>query len=167
MNREQLAHILRAATTIVDDGDILVIGSQAILATYDESELPEAAIASIEADLAFLDDADNTKSDAVDGANGELSPFHAMLSKVTVPHPTRRMVRTSGLARENAASHEQPMESLWTRNTRLRLGFRGFQAGHAGSIPVARPAKRRRAVGCCDHNVSFRCRCGQAVPPRG
>ena len=76
MNRAQLAHILRAAATIVDADDLLVIGSQAILASYDEDELPEQAIASIEADVAFLNDPDAAKADLVDGAIGELSPFH-------------------------------------------------------------------------------------------
>ena len=52
MNREQLAHILRAASTIVDDPNILVIGSQSVLATFDEDELPDAATASMEVDLA-------------------------------------------------------------------------------------------------------------------
>lgn len=41
MNREQLAHILRAAATIVDDPNILDIGSQSVLATFDEEELPD------------------------------------------------------------------------------------------------------------------------------
>lgn len=76
MNREQLAHVLRAASGIVDDPDILVIGSQSLLASYDEDELPLAATTSMEVDLAYFDDADDLKADAVDGAIGELSPFH-------------------------------------------------------------------------------------------
>ena len=76
MNREQLAHVLRAASGIVDDPDILVIGSQSLLASYDEDELPLAATTSMEVDLAYFDDADDLKADTVDGAIGELSPFH-------------------------------------------------------------------------------------------
>jgi hypothetical protein len=76
MRRDQLAHVLRAAATIVHDGDILVIGSQAILASFDEDQLPERATASIEVDVAFFDDVDASKADEVDGAIGELSPFH-------------------------------------------------------------------------------------------
>ena len=76
MNREQLAHVLRAASGIVDDPDILVIGSQSLLASYDEEELPLAATTSMEVDLAYFDDADDLKADIVDGAIGELSPFH-------------------------------------------------------------------------------------------
>ncbi|MGH3753173.1 MAG: hypothetical protein ACRDRP_10825 [Pseudonocardiaceae bacterium] len=76
MNREQLAHVLRAASGIVDDPDILVIGSQSLLASYDEDELPLAATTSMEVDLAYFDDPDDLKADTVDGAIGELSPFH-------------------------------------------------------------------------------------------
>lgn len=74
MNRSQLAHVLRAACEITGDPDMLVIGSQSILASHDEDELPAAATASIEVDVAFLDDADEAKADQIDGAIGELSP---------------------------------------------------------------------------------------------
>lgn len=77
MNRAQLAHLLRAATTIVEDNAILVVGSHSILATADSSRLPVAATQSVEADLAFFDDPQDGKSDAVDGAIGEGSQFHA------------------------------------------------------------------------------------------
>lgn len=43
MNREQLAHVLRSAAQIVDDPEILVVGSQAILGTYDDTLLPDEA----------------------------------------------------------------------------------------------------------------------------
>ena len=78
MNREQLANILRAASTIVVDPKILVIGSQSVLATFDEDELPDAATASMEVVLAFFDDPIEDKADAVDGAIVELSPFHEL-----------------------------------------------------------------------------------------
>ena len=42
----------------------------------DERQLPPQATASMEVDVAFFDDAFNDKSDLVDGAIGELSPFH-------------------------------------------------------------------------------------------
>lgn len=76
MNREQLAHVLRAAAQIVDDPDILVIGSQAILGTFDDERLPDEATMSIEVDVAFWNDPDDGKADEVDGAIGELSSFH-------------------------------------------------------------------------------------------
>jgi len=77
MRREELAHLLRAAARIADDGDILVVGSQAILGSFSEDELPEVAWLSVEADLAFLDEGSGIeKADKVDGAIGELSQFH-------------------------------------------------------------------------------------------
>jgi hypothetical protein len=77
LNREQLEHVLRAATDIVAGADLLIIGSQAILAAGDESALPIEATRSIEVDLAFFDDPDEEHADAIDGAIGELSRFHA------------------------------------------------------------------------------------------
>jgi hypothetical protein len=61
---------------VVDDGDILVIGSQSILASIDERYLPDEATRSVEADVAFFDDPHERKSDAVDAALGEGSQFH-------------------------------------------------------------------------------------------
>lgn len=76
MNRHQLAHVLRSASTIADDVDVVVLGSQSILGTYGEDELPPEATASQEADVAFLDDSDRKKADSVEGAIGEMSAFH-------------------------------------------------------------------------------------------
>jgi len=76
MRREQLAHILRAAYDVTDDPGILVIGSQSILASFGDEQLPAEATVSIEADIAFFDDPDEKKSDAIDGSIGELSGFH-------------------------------------------------------------------------------------------
>jgi hypothetical protein len=75
LKREQLEHVLRAASQIVDSSDLLVIGSQSVLATWDERRLPAAAIRSMEVDIASLD-GDETKSDLIDGSIGEGSQFH-------------------------------------------------------------------------------------------
>ena len=78
MTRNELAHVLRAAAQIANDPNILVIGSQAILGSHPETDLPQDACRSMEADLAFFDEAKGSdKADQVDGAIGELSPFHA------------------------------------------------------------------------------------------
>ena len=53
MKRPQLEHVLRAAARIVNRPDFLVVGSAAILATYDEAMLPVEATRSDEADLAW------------------------------------------------------------------------------------------------------------------
>jgi hypothetical protein len=76
VTREQLEHVLRAASQIADDPRVLVIGSQSVLGAIPEECLPPAATASIDVDVAFFDDPDDRKADQVDGAIGELSPFH-------------------------------------------------------------------------------------------
>lgn len=76
MNRAQLAHLLRSASRIAGDNDVLVLGSQSILGSRDEEQLPREATASMEADIAFLDDGDRAKADVVEGGIGELSLFH-------------------------------------------------------------------------------------------
>lgn len=76
MNQEQLQHVLRAASGIVVGSSPIVIGSQAVLGSLGETELPQEATRSIEADIAFFDDPDDAKADAIDGAIGELSMFH-------------------------------------------------------------------------------------------
>jgi len=60
---------------LVDDRP-LVLGSQAILGSFDEDAPPEAATMSMEADVAFLDDVDRAKADRVTVAIGEDSNFH-------------------------------------------------------------------------------------------
>ena len=78
MKREELEHILRAAAKIAGDPEVLVLGSQSILGSYDADDLPDAAHASIEADVTFFEDYDNDKSDQVDMYIGEDSHFHQM-----------------------------------------------------------------------------------------
>jgi hypothetical protein len=76
VTREQLAHVLRAASTIAGEPDVLVIGSQSVLGSFTEGDLPHEATASMEVDVAFFDDPRDAKTDLVDGAIGELSGFH-------------------------------------------------------------------------------------------
>lgn len=76
MNRDQLAHVLRAASNATGQVDILVIGSQAILGSFDDDDLPIEATMSIEADLGFLHDTSEELSDRIDGSIGEMSPFY-------------------------------------------------------------------------------------------
>ena len=76
MNRDQLAHLLRAAANATDQIDILVIGSQAILGSFDEADLPIETTQSMEADLGFLHDSSEELSDQIDGSIGEMSPFY-------------------------------------------------------------------------------------------
>jgi hypothetical protein len=52
LKREQLEHVLRAASGIVGERDFLVVGSAAALGTFDDDQLPYAASRSDEADIA-------------------------------------------------------------------------------------------------------------------
>lgn len=72
MTREQLEHLIRAASVICDDDTIVVIGSQAILGQFPDA--PEAMRVSIEADLFPLHHPE--RMEVIDGSIGELSPFH-------------------------------------------------------------------------------------------
>jgi hypothetical protein len=76
MKREELEHVLRAASAILGEPDILVIGSASILGSITEDRLPGEATMSSEADIAFFDDPDDSKADLIDGAIGELSLFN-------------------------------------------------------------------------------------------
>lgn len=73
MKRDQFEHTIRAAGAILDVTKVLVIGSQAIHASY-AGVIPEAQ-RSIETDIADLEDKDGTKADLIDGSVGELSVF--------------------------------------------------------------------------------------------
>ena len=50
MRREQLEHAIRAACQIIGHHEVIVVGSQSILGTYSEDQLPPAATMSIEVD---------------------------------------------------------------------------------------------------------------------
>ena len=73
MKREQFEHTVRAAGSILGVDKVLVIGSQAIHASYD-GIIPEAH-KSIETDISALEDDDGSKADLIDGSIGELSQF--------------------------------------------------------------------------------------------
>ncbi len=72
MNRTQLEHIIRAASQISGDTEIVVIGSQAIHAQ--RMKLPPIAFRSEEADVYPRNHPE--RADQIDAAIGELSPFH-------------------------------------------------------------------------------------------
>jgi len=76
VRRSQLEHLLRAAARVINESELLVIGSQSILGTFSDDQLPPEAVRSMEADLAALNDPDDRKADQIDGAIGEGSRFH-------------------------------------------------------------------------------------------
>jgi hypothetical protein len=78
MRRVELEHAIRAATEIVQDDVIIVVGSQAILGSFGDDELPAQATQSIEVDMAPMNDDDaESLATRLDGALGEWSAFHS------------------------------------------------------------------------------------------
>ena len=71
MTRLNLEHIIRAAGTIADDRDIIVIGSQSVLGQFPDAD-PELLV-SMEADVYPKNQPE--RSDLIDGSIGEGSPF--------------------------------------------------------------------------------------------
>ena len=73
MNRAQLEHVIRAAAANADTTEIIVVGSQAILASEPFPRSP-VLTRSMEADVFPKDDP--SRSILIDGAIGEKSVFH-------------------------------------------------------------------------------------------
>lgn len=71
MRREDFEHVIRAAAAIVRD-EIVVIGSQAVLAQYPNA--PDALLTSLEVDVFPRNHPE--RADEIDGALGDGSPFH-------------------------------------------------------------------------------------------
>lgn len=78
MRRDRLEHAIRASCQIIGRDEVIVIGSQSILGTYRESELPESATMSMEVDvmpIAETSDEVARLADQIVGVAGEFSPF--------------------------------------------------------------------------------------------
>ena len=78
MRRDQLEHAIRTACQITGTREVIVVGSQSILGTFREDQLPAAATMSAEIDiLPIANDNDETArlADLIEGVAGELSPF--------------------------------------------------------------------------------------------
>jgi hypothetical protein len=78
MRRDQLEHAIRTACQIIEHPAVVVVGSQSILGTFTEDELPPEATMSIEIDILPLA-ADNDETarlaDLIEGIAGEWSSF--------------------------------------------------------------------------------------------
>lgn len=71
MKREELEHVIRAAAAVAGD-ELVVIGSQAILAHYPDA--PETLLTSIEVDVYPKNNPN--RADEIDGSLGDGSRFH-------------------------------------------------------------------------------------------
>jgi hypothetical protein len=74
MKRSELEHVIRAAGSIANDTEIVVIGSQSILGQFPNA--PPSLLVSAEADVFPLNHPE--LSDVIDGSIGEGSPFHEL-----------------------------------------------------------------------------------------
>jgi hypothetical protein len=74
MTRFEMEHVIRAAAMIADDNELIVIGSQALLAEH--AEAPAEVLVSRELDLYPRNYPE--RADLIDGSIGEGSPFEAV-----------------------------------------------------------------------------------------
>jgi len=143
MNRIQLEHIIRAASQISGDSEIIVIGSQAIHAQA--KKLPPIAFRSSEADVYPRNYPE--RADQIDAAIGELSQFHK--TQTYYAH---------GVGRETAilpAGWEQRLISISNANTGGATGLcidahdlvlSKYAAGRPGDIEFNREIVRHGIV---------------------
>jgi hypothetical protein len=81
MRRDQLEHAIRTACQIIGRHEVIVVGSQSILGTFREGQLPADATMSVEIDiLPIADDNSETErlADLIEGVAGEFSPFEEL-----------------------------------------------------------------------------------------
>ena len=81
MRRDQLEHAIRTACQIIERPEVIVVGSQSILGTFAEDQLPDDATMSIEVDILPIaeDNAETVRlADLIEGVAGEFSPFEEL-----------------------------------------------------------------------------------------
>jgi hypothetical protein len=81
MRRNQLEHAIRTACQIIGRPAVIIVGSQSILGTFREDQLPAEATMSAEIDiLPIADNNDETArlADIIEGVAGELSSFEEL-----------------------------------------------------------------------------------------
>lgn len=81
MRRDQLEHAIRTACQVIGASEVIVVGSQAILGSYREDQLPAAATMSVEIDVLPIagDNVETARlADLIEGVAGEFSPFEQL-----------------------------------------------------------------------------------------
>ncbi len=106
MKRTQLEHIIRAAATIAEDDEIIVIGSQAVLGQFPEA--PAELCVSNEADVYPKNKPE--RWELIDGTIGELSPFHDTFGRRFVRACIRHLPVDEQVLRERLAKTGLPDE---------------------------------------------------------
>jgi hypothetical protein len=124
MRRDQLEHAIRTACQIIRAPEVIVVGSQSILGTYREDELPAAATMSLEVDVLPIAETNEDTArlaDLIEGVAGELSIFEQLhgysidgvdLQTSALPEGWRdRLVRVQNA--NTAAASGQPEFTGW------------------------------------------------------
>jgi hypothetical protein len=109
VRRDQLEHAIRTACQIIGHTEVIIVGSQSILGSFDESDLPFEATQSAEIDvlpIASTNEQTARLADEIEGVAGELSAFEAThgfsidgvdLTTAVLPKGWRdRLVRVEG-----------------------------------------------------------------------
>lgn len=111
MRRHELEHLIRAAAAVTNEYEIVVIGSQSILGAV--ADPPAVLLQSMEADCYPLKQPE--LADLIDGAIGELSPFHERFGYYA-----------QGVGPETAvlpAGWQERLVKLQNENTDLKIGW--------------------------------------------
>ena len=124
MRRDQLEHAIRTACQIIGQPAVIIVGSQAILGSFREDDLPTEATMSVEVDVLPIADSNTVTAewaDLIEGVAGEWSPFEEQhgfsidgvdLDTAVLPAGWRdRLVRVQNL--NTAAPSGQPQFIGW------------------------------------------------------
>jgi len=111
VTRAELEHAIRAACDVADEDQVYVFGSQSILGQFPNA--PPALRVSSEVDVSPK--AHPERVDAIDGALGELSPFHNAFGFYVHGVP----IETATLP----AEWERRVVIVSNRNTRMKAGL--------------------------------------------
>ena len=124
MRRDQLEHAIRAACQIIGQPAVIIVGSQAILGSYREDQLPVEATMSAEVDVLPMADSNAVTAelaDLIEGVAGEWSSFEEQhgfsidgvdLQTAVLPHGWRdRLVRVQNV--NTAAPSGRPQFIGW------------------------------------------------------
>jgi len=158
MRRDQLEHAIRTACQIIGKPAVIVVGSQSILGTFREDQLPADATMSAEIDiLPIADDNDETArlADIIEGVAGEFSPFEELhgfsidgvdLTTSALPAGWRdRLVIVQNANTPPRAGNRSTPDGAWTRKTcaspsSARSGKRTRTSSQPSSVPSCRKA---------------------------
>lgn len=130
MRRDQLEHAIRTACQIIGHPAVIIVGSQAILGSFGEDELPVEATMSVEVDVLPISDNNTVTAelaDLIEGVAGEWSPFEEQhgfsidgvdLDTAVLPAGWRdRLVRVQNTNTAAPSGGRSSSAGAWSRKT--------------------------------------------------